>query len=180
MIKTVKQRTSLNRERLNNWDHLRHCKMVKSVTFTSKCSRLMQCFHCFCLHRYWLLIFPKCPPVYFPHHPYFLHIIFLGTLLLSGPTMRSPGWSQRLHSPSPKICDSGSFNFPKRFGSHRSLGSARLCAVSPIFIPERPHVLHFCRHLTILLFLFQQAPQKLRNGIFLFAISKNSPFLIAA
>ena len=104
--------------------------------------------------------------------------LFLGTLLLSGPTMRSPGWSQRLHSPSPKICDSGSFNFPKRFGSHRSLGSARLCAVSPIFIPERPHVFHFCRHLTILLFLFQQAPQKLRNGIFLFAISKKSPILL--
>ena len=121
------------------------------------------------LTRRKLLIFPKIPPFSTSLTIHTFYIIFLGTLLLSGPTMRSPGWSprsQRLHSPSPKICDSGSFNFPKRFGSHRSLGSARICAVSPIFIPERPHVFHFCRHFTILLFLFQQAPQKLRNGIF--------------
>ena len=135
------------------------------------------------LTRRKLLIFPKIPPFSTSLTIHTFYIIFLGTLLLSGPTMRSPGWSrqsQRLHSPSPKICDSGSFNFPKRFGSHRSLGSARICAVSPIFIPERPQVLHFCRHLTILLFLFQQAPKKLRNGIFLFAISKTSAFFIAA
>ena len=131
------------------------------------------------LTRWKLLIFPKHPPVYFPHHPYFLHIIFLGTLLLSGPTMRSPGWSrrsQRLQSPSPKICDSGSFNFPKRFGSHRSLGSARLCAVSPIFILERPHVLHFCRHLTILLFLFQRRRNLFICHPFQWCFIKKAPF----
>ena len=146
MIKTVKQRASLNRGRLNYWDNLRHYKMVNSVTFTFKCSRLMQCFHCFCLHFYWqdgnFSFFQNILlSTFLTIHTFY--IIFLGTLLLSGPTMRSPGWSQRLQSPSPKICDSGSFNFLKRFGSHRSLGSARLCAVSPIFIPERPHVLHF-------------------------------------
>ena len=40
---------------------------------------------------------------------------------------------------STKTCGSGSFNFLKRIGSHRSRGTALLCAVAPVLIPLRLH-----------------------------------------